>query len=251
MRRALFWVELRRARRDPVLLFFVVVLPVATYLGFGAVMPMDQLPGVDVDLLRAGLMIGLSAYGAATAASTITGQAAVERLQGWGRQLALTPVGYGGYALAKTAVATVVSCLPILLTFTAGAMTGVRIPLSAWLLSAAVLVVGSVTWACYGLAVGLAGRTQSTLAIASGGLVLFSFVGGVYLPLGGLLLDIGRWTPLYGYVTLARWPVTGGRSALLDEPAESLWVALASASAWTMVLAGLTWWALLRSRERR
>src|SRR5690606_4573952 len=133
---------------------------------------------------------------------------------------------------------------------TAGALTGVRMPPAAWLLSAAVLVAGSVTWALYGLVVGLAGRTQSTLAIASGGLVLFSFVGGVYLPLGGWLLDLGRWTPLYGYVTLARWPATGGRSALLDQPAESLGVALVSAVGWTVLLAGLTWWALRRPQER-
>lgn len=251
MRRALFLMELRRVRRDPVLLFFVVVLPLVCYLGFGAALPLDQIPGVDVDLLRPGLMVGLGGYGAATAASTITGQAAVERLQGWGRQLALTPAGDGGYAAAKTSVAALVAALPVALTFLAGALTGVQLAAWQWLASALMLVVGSLTWACFGLAVGLAGRSQSSMAIASGALVLFSFVGGVYLPLGGELLSVARWSPLYGYVTLARWPFTGGRSALVGEPAEQWWVALAGVLAWSALFLLWARVSLRRARQRR
>lgn len=248
--RSLLRVELRRVRRDPVLVFFVAVLPLVCYLGFGLALPLDRLAGVDAQLLRAGLMVGLAGYGAATAASTITGQAAIERLQGWGRQLALTPAGDRGYAGAKVVVAALVAALPILLTFGAGALTGVRLAGWQWLACALLLVLGSLTWSCYGLAVGLTGRGQSSLAISSGALVLFSFVGGVYLPLGGVLLQLGRLTPLYGYVTLARWPFTGGRSALLAQPVESLWVPVAGVVAWTTLFVALAARQLRTSRGR-
>lgn len=242
--------ELRRAWRDPVLLFFVVVLPLVCYLGFGAVLPLDSLPGVDGGLLNTSLMVGLAGYGAATAAATITGQAAVERLQGWGRQLALTPAGDTGYATAKAVVASVVACLPIGLTFAAGAATGVRLPWWGWCGSALVLATGSAMWAGYGLAVGLTGRSQSSLAIASGGLVLFSFMGGVYLPLTGQLLSLGRWTPLYGYVTLARWPATGGQSPLLGEPSDQLGMAVMNCLLWTMAFVAVAGRQVSASRAR-
>ena len=38
---------------------------------------------------------------AVTATTAVSAGAAVERLQGWGRQLALTPMGTGGYAATK------------------------------------------------------------------------------------------------------------------------------------------------------
>lgn len=37
--RSLLRVELRRVRRDPVLVFFVAVLPLVCYLGFGLALP--------------------------------------------------------------------------------------------------------------------------------------------------------------------------------------------------------------------
>ena len=37
-----------------------------------------------------------------------------------------------------------------------------------------------------------------------------SFLGNVFTPMYGLILDIGRFTPLYGYAALARYPITEG-----------------------------------------
>ena len=37
-----------------------------------------------------------------------------------------------------------------------------------------------------------------------------AFLGNVFTPMSGLLLDIGRLTPLYGYAALARFPLTEG-----------------------------------------
>ena len=35
-----------------------------------------------------------------------------------------------------------------------------------------------------------------------------AFLGNVFSPMSGLMLDVGRLTPLYGYAALARYPLT-------------------------------------------
>lgn len=247
MRRALLRVELLRLLRDPVTLLVVVALPLAFYLGFTFGVP---TPGADRARVRAGLMVGMAAHGAATAASTIAGQAAVDRVQGWGRQLALTPLGDVDHVLVKAAVAVGAVVLPTAVVLAAGALTGVRMPPVAWLASAVVVVLGASAWALYGLAVGLAGRTQSATAAASAGLVLLGFVGDVFLPLSGVLQQVGRWTPMYGYVQLARFPADGGRPLFDGQLADPWWQSALGMGAWWLVFAVLALRQVARSRER-
>ena len=37
-----------------------------------------------------------------------------------------------------------------------------------------------------------------------------AFLGNVFTPMSGFMLDLGRFTPLYGYAALARFPLTDG-----------------------------------------
>ena len=56
----------------------------------------------------------------------------------------------------------------------------------------------------------LAFRSDNSVGIASGLIVIMAFLGNVFTPMSGLILDIGRFTPLYGYAALARYPLTDG-----------------------------------------
>ena len=78
------------------------------------------------------------------------------------------------------------------------------------MLSAAIVWAGSALFAIYGLAVCLAFRSHNAIGIASGLIVVMAFLGNVFTPMSGLMLDIGRFTPLYGYAALARYPLTDG-----------------------------------------
>lgn len=247
MRRALLLVELRRLWRDPVTLLVVVGLPLAFYLGFALGVP---VPGADRAGVRAALMVGMAAYGAATAATNIAGQAAVDRAQGWGRQLALTPLRDVDLVLVKAGVAVGAGIAPTAAVFTAGALTGVRMAGAAWLASGAVVMVGAAMWALYGLALGLAGRTQSAVAGASAGLVLLGFVGDAFLPLTGALQRVAQWTPMYGYVQLARYPVDRGRPLLPGQLPDPWWQVVANVLAWAAVFAVAALRQVSRSRER-
>lgn len=233
--------ELVRLRRDPVLLLIVVVLPVFFYLGVALVAPVDAaVPGGG---LRLDVMVGMACYGAATAASTLAGQAALERVHGWARQLALTPLTVSSYVATKALVAATAASAPVLLTFVIAAITGVRTSPLGWLLGALVCVLGSLMWGVYGLTVGLAFRSESALAASAAGLVLLAFLGGVFVPVPADLMGIARWTPMAGYVQLARSAASG----VLDGVG---WAVL-NVLGWAGVLAALAGRFVVRARERR
>lgn len=245
-------IELRRTLRDLVTMFFVVGLPAFMYLIFGASAGYSQERAGNGNVALY-VMIAMAAYGAVTATVGIGGTAAVERMQGWGRQLALTPLRDATYVATKAAVALVVAALPILVVYVLGLLTGAEGTVGAWLGSAAILVVGAVLFALYGLVFGLAFRSEAAVSAASGSLVVLGFLGNIFFPLSGVLLDIARFTPLYGYVSLARYPLTEG--SVIDGDGtlvtEALWMSVANVAAWTTTLALLATWLVRRTRGRR
>ena len=99
-----------------------------------------------------------------------------------------------------------------------------------------------------GLAVCLAVRSDNSVGIASGLIVIMAFLGNVFTPMSGLILDIGRFTPLYGYAALARYPITEGWGpGGVHDP---LWIPVANVLAWTVIFAGVALWGLRRGQER-
>ncbi len=112
-------VEAMRQIRNPYTLAFTLGMPMAMYLLFGA--------GMDYGAITAGngnvkfyVMVSMAAYGTAVAMSSLTSLAAIEAKQGWGRQLAMTPLGTAGYAATKLITAVSFAALSVLLVFAAG-----------------------------------------------------------------------------------------------------------------------------------
>lgn len=243
--------ELKRITRDPGELFFTAGLPACLYLIFGAAQSYKEK---DAGHGNVGLFIAISmaAYGAVTATTGVGGSAAIERMQGWGRQLGLTPMRDVQFILVKAAVATTVAVIPIALVFGLGWVTGAEGSATAWLLSGLVVLVGAGTWALYGLAIAQAFRSESAVSVAGGMLVMLAFLGNIFFPLSGTMLTIAKFTPLYGYAGLARYPVTEGRminnEGLADE---ALWIPAANMAVWTIVFAVLAVWLVRRGRSRQ
>nr|WP_257910378.1 hypothetical protein [Janibacter limosus] len=92
--------ELKRYCRDYVGLFFIAVLPAFMYVVFGAAQTFgkEEIGRGNVALY---VMISMAVYGAVTATVSVGGSAAVERMQGWGRQLGLTPFAMVGMSRPK------------------------------------------------------------------------------------------------------------------------------------------------------
>ncbi|WP_309647924.1 ABC transporter permease [Nocardioides sp.] len=237
--------DLRRQLRDKVGMFFIVALPAFLFFVFG--MGDDESYGsANVAMY---VMVSMAAYGAVTATTTVAGAAATEQTMGWGRQLALTPLSPLAFVAIKTAVAMAVAAVPIALIYVIGAATGSSGNAVDWLASAGIAWLGSALFAVYGLAICLVFKGENAASIASGLIVILSFLGNVFTPMDGLMLEIGRFTPLYGYAGLARYPVSEGYLPM-DAGHDPVWLLLANVCAWTVIFAALAVWGLRRRRER-
>ena len=239
--------EMRRITRDWSGMFFTAVLPAFFYLLFGStVSAKDETIGNGNVAMY--VMISMAAYGAVTATTSIGGTAAVERVQGWGRQLGLTPLGDSSYIAMKAVIAMTVAALPILLTYLLGAATGAKGSAAAWVVSAALVLAGSAVFALYGLVIGTAFRSEAAVGAASGSLVVFAFLGNLFIPLSGTMLTIAKFTPLYGYAALARYPLPDGY--LPDGTQDPLWLPITNVVVYVAVFALLATWLVRRGRER-
>ena len=236
--------DLRRQVRDRLGMFFTVGLPAFMYLVFG----LGSDDAVGSGNVSAYVMISMAAYGAVSATTSTAGSAVTELVMGWGRQLSLTPIRPLQVVVLKAGIAMTVAAVPIALIYGIGVATGARGDLGDWLGSAAIVWGCSAMFAIYGLAVTTLFRTQSAIGVASGSIVVMAFLGNVFAPMSGLLLDIGRFTPLYGYAALARYPLTDGW--LPSGGHDPLWLPIANVITWTIIFAALAMWGVRRGRER-
>ncbi|GAB3887494.1 ABC transporter permease [Terrabacter terrigena] len=240
--------EMRRITRDWAGMFFTAVLPAFFYLIFGSTVD-ARTADIGNGNVAMYVMISMAAYGAVTATTSIGGNAAVERVQGWGRQLGLTPLADSSYIAMKALVAMTVAAVPILLTYALGAVTGAEGSAGAWALSAALVLAGSSVFALYGLLIGTAFRSEAAVGAAAGTLVIFAFLGNLFIPLSGALLSFAKLTPLYGYAALARYPLTEG--FLPDGSRDPLWLPVTNVVVWAMAFGVLATVLVRRGRERQ
>src|SRR5690625_3012470 len=231
--------------------FFVIILPTAMYLMFGVAMDQGEMPAGHGNV-SAYVMTSMAVYGAVIATTALAGSAAVERTQGWGRQLSMTGLTEANYILGKMLMALLMAISPIVVVYLVGAFTGATFDsFYHWVSSAALCLLVAVPFSLYGLAFALLFRSETAVSAASGFLVLFAFFGNLFIPLGGVLLDIAKFTPLYGPAMLARWPQTEGMLVPAEAGAEiefeSMGLVLTNVGAWTAIFAIIC---LLAARRR-
>lgn len=243
--------DLRRLYRDTAMLFFSMGLPVMFYLIFGQAMGFGD-ESVGRGNVSAYIMIGMALYAGVAGAVAAAGQIVIESTTGWGRQLALTPLT-GGQLLASRLLGMLVrSVLPVAAVFTVGAVTGASMPGTAWLVSLVLCVVVAIPFGFYGMIWSQLWPTENSVSIAGTRVVVLAFLGNLFMPLPQTMMEIGRFSPLYGPVSLARWPLTDGQqtvsygTGIAEDP---LWWALVNVLAWSAVF--VTAVLLLGNRDKR
>jgi len=233
--------------------FFIVVLPTVLYLMFGALADYGDAAAGNGNV-AAYNMTAMTVYGATMATSAIAGSAALERQQGWGRQLGLTGLSGSGYMIGKVLVALGIAILPILVIFTVGVLTGARFDEGwMWAASGGLALLGAIPFALYGLAAALLFRSEAAVSAASGILVVLAFFGNLFMPLSGTMLAIAKFTPIYGIAALTRWPQLEG--TVIDTaggaPAsDPLWAVVLNVVVWTAVFAAICLIASRRTTRR-
>lgn len=244
-------IDLKRQFRDISNIMFTFAMPVLMYVIFGATSEYGEYSAGNANV-KFYVMSSMAAYGATTAAVAISGTAATEALLGWGRQISLTRQPAIGFVANKIAVAISVACCAVGLVFTIGAVTGASAPAGVWIATYLIALLGATVFAAYGLAAGLLFRSETAVGIAAAGVVFFSFVGNLFMPLSGTMLDIARFTPMYGYAGLVRWPALEGAILQVDPPqTDSIWMLLANVAVWTTVFVALAVLGMRQARTRR
>lgn len=242
-------IEGLRQLRNPYTLAFTLAMPVVMYIIFGASASYGKTSAGHGNVSWY-VMVSMAAYGTAVAMSSLTSLAATESKQGWGRQLAMTPLGTAGYALTKLITSVTFAALALVIVFVAGILTGAKADDAwRWVAAAAIILGIGLMYGLFGLGVGLFFNADSAAALASISMTFFAFFGNVFMPLDGVMLQIARFTPLYGFVALSRWPLTDGH--LTTGQTDPLWMVLLNIVVWLLLFAALVGAGVRRSRTRQ
>ena len=220
----------------PDMLFFTLVMPLGMYLFFGALQDYSSLD-VGRGNVAASVMINMSVFSVAIAATSTAAGAAVENASGWGRQMALTAGGLRIYITTKLLTALIVAVFPVTVIFIAGALTSAQMD-APWVWAACYLLtlLAAVPFACYGLAVGLWFPAQAAVGIAAASVSIYAFLGSLFMPLSKSLLAFGRFTPMYGAGALGtRALQKDAVTTTTDVLHEALWVPVANIIVWTVI----------------
>lgn len=230
----LLGLELKRMLRNRRTVVFTLILPAALTLAFGGQNGWDEKSGSGN--VAAYILISMALYGAALTAAATGSMVALERALGWSRQLRLTPLNPVAYILVKALVALCMGGLAIIAVNVVGKLQNkAEMPTHVWITAMVLTLFCTLTFAALGVFIGYVVPGENAMQILGPGLALFSFLGGVFIPLDQYshpVQMVAYWTPMYGVAEIARSPLTH----------ELPWYAILNAVAWFVIfVAGAAW----------
>ncbi len=210
---AIVALEVRRLLRNRRTVIFSVVMPVIFFLIFG----LNRAYAADrfgVGNVSAQIMVSMALYGAVLANSNGGAVVSVERLSGWSRQLRITPLAPVAYVAIKTVTSMTLGLAAVVAVYVAGVVSHKpSMPLGCWAATAALVWVGSILFAAFGLFVGYLIPSENVAQLIGFALLLFSFGGGLFIPLSQFshpFRVLASYTPLYGLNQLVHYPLGRG-----------------------------------------
>lgn len=243
-------IDLARLWREPAVPIFTIGLPALLYIIFGGSASYGSEPIGNGNISMV-MLVNMALYGAMTATVTVSSSAATEKMQGWGRQLALSGQSDAQYIASKTVVGLLMATLTVSVMYMIGFAMGAEAPATAWALSFILVILGSAMMSLFGLLAGLALRGDVAISVSTGLLVLFAFIGSLFTPLSDTLYRIAQFTPVFGIGAIARYPVAQGQMWATDGlRSESLTIAIINAVVWALIFAAGCLVAMRYSRRR-
>ncbi|MGW4092901.1 ABC transporter permease [Nocardia sp. NPDC004750] len=207
--------ELRRMLRNRRTLIFTLIMPPLFFVIFG--LQSDyRTQSYGSGNVTGYVMVSIAVYGAMLAATSGGAMVAVERAQGWSRQLRLTPLRPVAYIAVKAVVAMMLGLISVAAVFAVGAALGAHLTPAAWVECFLLAWVGSLVFAAFGLFVGYLLPSENVMQLLGPVLAALSFAGGLFMPLHGWFATVSKVIPTNGVATLARLPFgdTGGGSVV-------------------------------------
>lgn len=170
-----------------------------------------------------------------------------ERGQGWLLAKRATPMPFSAWLFAKIAAALVMALIVVMgLCALAAIFGGVRLPTAGWLQLTAVLVVGTLPFCAFGLALGYLCGPSAAPAVANLIHLPLAFVSGLWIPVDFLppvVRGVARFVPQYYLGQLALGAVGGETRETTGRSLVALLVATAIALA-------LAWFAYRRDEGK-
>ncbi|MDI6104193.1 ABC transporter permease [Actinoplanes sp. NEAU-A12] len=241
--RAYLRFELRRLVRDPRLMFFSIIGPVATYLIFSGWSAGERLEGLAAPVA---VMIGLAGYGAVAGVLMVGSAVSQERAVGWLRQLRVTPLTSGQVVAVKTLIGSITAIPPVIAVgIVASIQHHVELSAGRWLALLLLMWTGTVPFALLGLAIGYGVSPHVAVPVNFLVFLALSVLGGLLVPAAYFpddLRHLAHALPTYRYAEL------GWRSAAGQPPTAT---GLAVLAAWTLLFAAVAAGAYRRSTARR
>ena len=207
---------LRAVFREPAALFFSVVMPVLFFTMFASLY--GNVPSPSGLPIAASMLATFGTFGVVSVMMLNPGiSVASDRESGWLRvkKVSAAPVGVtiAGKVLAALPYALVVmAALTVVTLVVAGPVLGV----GTWLRLIAVLLLGSLPFACIGLAVGFLASANATTAVLNAVLFPMVIASGLWIPLEvlpGWVTDVAQYLPTYHLAQLALAQLTGAPAA--------------------------------------
>jgi ABC-2 type transport system permease protein len=200
--------EIARSLRNPRSLGITLALPLVIFFAVAGANRHTLVDGISFPLYFMGAM---AAYGAMYAAIQPGARIALDRAQGWTRQLRITPLRTRTYIVAKVLTAYLIALVSLLALFLAGTTFGVHMTAGRWLEMGGLLLVGLAPLVVIGLALGHLLAPDSLTPAIAGIVVTFALFGGVFGPLfqSGTMLSVVKLLPSYWLVQASRVAVGG------------------------------------------
>ena len=228
--------EILRLLRNRRTFIFALLMPSIFFLLFGLNKAYANLPAGQGNE-SASILVSMALYGAVLATTSGGAIVSIERAAGWSRQLRLTPISPAAYITLKVLTAMTLGLGAVTMVFIVGGITGEpSMPISAWIISALCVWIGSVVFAAFGLFVGYLLPTENVMQVMGLVLMLFSFGGGLFIPLSQFphaIQTIAQYTPLYGLNQLVHVPLQASGVHLAWVANAVIWLAIfAGGAAW-------------------
>lgn len=241
-------VELKRVFSNTGTIVFTLIFPIAM-LVFVALPnknePMTKVPVADGGPSAAvAIMMSMALYGAMIASTMVGASVAVERSQGWGRQLRLTPLNPFVYIMVKIGCGMAMGLVGVAATVIVGLAIGIHASPGNLIASGIIAWLSSLMLTALGLTVGYAFPAQNAMRYLGPIVPILSFMGGVFIPLSLLphaAQVAAKFTPLWGIGDLVQstavgFPING-------------W-AVVSMIVWFLVFGATTVWMFRRDTGR-
>jgi ABC-2 type transport system permease protein len=204
-------IEVRRLLRNRRTIIVTVVVPVVLFLLFKTNRRLATATAAGFG--PAFTMVGIAVYGAMLAATAGGARVTIERALGWSRQLRVTPLRPAAYIAIKLITAMLLGLVSVVIVFGLGANDGVELPIGTWLATGVLAWITALVFASFGLFLGYLLPSENAMQVIGPLLAVFSLVGGLFVPLSlmpEVVQQIAPYTPTYGVVEIARFPLLGG-----------------------------------------